>query len=129
MVCFSHVGLVVTNLEYSLKFYEEVLGLKCFERYPDTGRGLQIAFMGSSAPVLELLHYTDPSRRERPERGRYDHFAWYVEDIAQVVRQLVSQGVEVSEVQTVLDGRQIAFLRGPDGERIELVQRMDIPLL
>lgn len=124
MVPFSHVGLVVTDLDRSVRFYEEALGLKCLERYPDSGRGLQIAFMGVDAPVIELLYYTDPARRDRPERGRYDHFAWSVEDITKAIERLTGHGVELEQpgVQTVLDGRQIAFFRGPDGERVELVQ-------
>lgn len=126
MLSFSHVGLVVADLDRSIRFYEEALGLKCLERHPDSGRGLQIAFMGVDSPVIELLHYTDPSRRERPERGRYDHFAWSVTDISQAIEKLTQHGVVVEQpgVQTVLDGRQIAFFYGPDGERVELVQRV-----
>ncbi|NLW17375.1 MAG: hypothetical protein GX033_07005 [Firmicutes bacterium] len=124
MLAFSHVGLVVTDLERSIRFYEEALGLKCLERHPDNGRGLQIAFMGVDAPVLELLHYADPGAQQRPERGRYDHLAWYVENISQAIDRLQQHGISLEEpgVRTVLDGRQVAFFYGPDGERIELVQ-------
>lgn len=124
MVKYSHVGMVVADLERSIEFYGQTLGLRCLERYPDTGRGLAIAFIGSDAPVLELLCYTDKSKCERPVRGRYDHFAWYVSDIDQAMQDLQSKGIAFmpAEAQTVLDGRRIAFFYGPDGERVELVQ-------
>lgn len=124
MLRFSHVGLVITNLERSVKFYQEILGLNLLEEHPDSGNGIDIAFVGSDAPVIELLCYTDASKRERPERGRYDHFAWYVQDIEQMVADLKQKGVQFQpdQIRTALDGRRIAFFFGPDGERIELVQ-------
>lgn len=124
MLAFSHVGLVVTDLARSVKFYQDVVGLNLLESHPDTGRGLDIAFVGVDAPVIELLCYTDAEKRQRPERGRYDHFAWYVDDIEQTVAAIKQKGIEFQpdEIRTALDGRRIAFFHGPDGERIELVQ-------
>jgi lactoylglutathione lyase len=124
MLAFSHVGLVVTDLKRSIEFYQKVLGLNLLEEHPDTGRGLEIALVGVDTPVVELLHYTDASKRERQSNGRYDHFAWYVDDIELLVQQVKSCGVELQpdEIRSALDGRRIAFFRGPDGERIELVQ-------
>ena len=124
MFKFSHVGLVVTDLEQSIRFYRDVVGLKVLEQHPDSGNGIDIAFMGSDSPAIELLCYTDPAKRQRPERGRYDHFAWYVSDIEQKVAELKQKAVQFvpDEIRSALDGRRIAFFHGPDGERIELVQ-------
>ncbi|HSL93151.1 MAG TPA: VOC family protein, partial [Bacillota bacterium] len=61
----------------------------------------------------------------RTERGPFDHLAWYVDDIESEVTRLKGLGVEFrpDQIMTVLDGRKIAFFFGPDGERLELVQR------
>jgi len=124
-IAFGHVGLVVSDLSRSLQFYCDVMGMKVLERYPDTGRGLEIAFVGSDCSVLELLCYTDPAKRVREERGRLDHFAWYVDDIAAAMEELSKKGVTFrpGDPVQVLDGRMIAYTTGPDGERVELVQK------
>ena len=124
MKAFSHVGLYVTNMERSLDFYTNVLGLKLIQRFPDSGTGKDIAFVGIDSPVLELLCPTTPEATTRETKGCYDHFAWNVEDIAQAMQDLRERGVTFTtpEPLTVLDGRKIAFFRGPDGERIELVE-------
>jgi catechol 2,3-dioxygenase-like lactoylglutathione lyase family enzyme len=62
-ITFGHVGLVVSDLDRSIRFYCDVMGMKALERYPDTGRGVEIAFVGSDCSALELLCYTDPERR------------------------------------------------------------------
>lgn len=123
MKAFSHIGLYVSNMERSLDFYINVLGLKLIQRFPDTGMGKDIAFVGIDSPVLELLCPTIPESISRETKGCYDHFAWYVEDIAQTMQHLRERGVVFTtpEPMTVLDGRMIAFFRGPDGERIEIV--------
>lgn len=122
---FSHLGLLVTDLERSVRFYTEIVGLELIERHPDSGRGLEIAFVGDGRGVLELLAYKDPEKRGRTARGRYDHLAWFVDDLRQVMSAMAAKGVvfEAPEPIVVLDGRQINFFSGPDGERIELVQQ------
>ncbi len=121
---FCHVGLFVTDLERSVKFYTEVVGLDLVDKHPDTGRGVAIAFVGDGRGVVELLEYKDPAKRDRVTSGRYDHLAWFVDDLRQTMNTMMTKGVtfEKSEPIVVLDGRQIAFFYGPDGERIELVQ-------
>jgi microcystin degradation protein MlrC/catechol 2,3-dioxygenase-like lactoylglutathione lyase family enzyme len=124
-ISFGHVGLVVQDIERSISFYRDVLGLKLFQRYPDTGRGVEVAFLGDPVcgSALELLCYRDMA--ERSGEGRYDHVAWYVPDIKSKMKNLKSRGIHFREGDPVrvLDGRLIAFCYGPDGERIELVQK------
>lgn len=60
MKAFSHVGLYISNMELSLDFYINVVGLKLIQRFPDTGTGKEIAFVGIDSPVLELLCPTVP---------------------------------------------------------------------
>ena len=63
-----------------------------------------------------------PIRRAAAWNGAVRSLAWYV-DISQAIDRL-QHGISLEEpgVRTVLDGRQVAFFYGPDGERIELVQ-------
>lgn len=124
-IAFSHVGLVVSDLTRSLQFYCDVMGMKVLERYPDTGRGLEIAFVGGDCSALELLCYADPAKRAREGQGRLDHFAWYVDDIVAAMERMAEKGATFrpGDPVKVLDGRMIAYTTGPDGERVELVQK------
>ncbi len=124
-ITFNHVGLVVSDMARSLEFYHDKLGLAVRERYPDTGRGLEIAFLGSDASTLELLYYADPAKRAREAQGRLDHLAWFVTDIVATMDELKKKGATFrpNDPVTVLDGRKIAYTTGPDGERVELVQK------
>jgi lactoylglutathione lyase len=116
-------------MDRSVEFYTKVLGLKVLDTYRNTGRGKDIVFLGLDEPVLELLSATtNPEANIRPSRGCYDHLAWYVDDIEASVTALKSCGVALNpdQVMTVLDGRRVAFFQGPDGERVELVERAPI---
>lgn len=121
---FCHVGLVVSDLERSRKFYQDVLGLNVREHHPDTGRGVEIVFMGADASSLELLYYKDPAKRNLEGLGRLTHIAWYVKDMAATMARMRENGAEFrpGDPVSALDGRKIAFTAGPDGERIELVE-------
>lgn len=124
MKAFCHVGLYITDMDRSLRFYTEVVGLKVFQRFPDSGTGKDIAFLGIDSPILELLCPTVPEASPRETKGCYDHIAWYVIDVAAAMKELRARGAVFTTDQpfAVLDGRKIAFFHGPDGERIEIVQ-------
>lgn len=123
----SHIGLYVTDMTQSVSFYTKVLGLKILEDCGVGSSGKAITFLGYDRPVLELISsVTDPDLNKRPARGPFDHMAWYVDDIKSEVDRIKGLGVTFSpdQIMTVLDGRKIAFFHGPDGERMELVQRV-----
>ena len=121
----SHIGLYVSDVARSVDFYTKVLGLEVIEDHGIGVSGKAIVFLGHETPILELISsISDPKSNTRPERGPFDHLAWYVDDISREVARIKGLGIEFhpDQIMTVLDGRKIAFFFGPDGERLELVQ-------
>lgn len=122
---FSHVGLIVNDLEKSIRFYCYGLGLEKRKHMPDTGRGVEILFLGAGSSTLELFYYADPVKRDRAAGGRLDHTAWYVDDIKATMARLAADGAvfRPKDPAPMSDGGLMAFATGPDGERVELTQR------
>src|SRR5690348_18340833 len=111
----------VTDLEASLRFYCDALGLMELKRneYPQ-GRFTLIflAAPGDESAQVELTHNWDP---ESYGGGRnFGHLAYEVEDIYATCARLAEHGVTISRPPR--DGR-MAFVRSPDGISIELLQR------
>lgn len=120
-----HTMLRVGNLERSIAFYTEVLGMKLLRRkdYPD-GR-FTLAFVGyadeSEQAAIELTHNWDT---ESYEIGTgYGHIALEVEDVyaaCDVIR--AKGGVVTREPGPMKHGSTIlAFVQDPDGYKIELL--------
>jgi lactoylglutathione lyase len=121
-----HTMLRVGNLDRSLKFYCDVLGMKLLRRkdYP-SGR-FTLAFVGYGAEdthtVLELTHNWDT---ERYDLGAgYGHVAIGVEDIYATCEAFRSKGAKIVREPGPMKhgGTEIAFLEDPDGYRVELIQ-------
>ena len=121
-----HTMLRVGNLERSLAFYRDVLGMRLLRRtdYPD-GRFTR-AFVGSgdeaSNTVVELTHNWDT---ERYEIGSgFGHLAVGVEDIYRACDELRAKGARIVREPGPMKhgGSEIAFVEDPDGYRIELIQ-------
>jgi glyoxylase I family protein len=115
----DHVSLLVSDLDASLAFYQELLGLPVVER-PDLGfEGAWLAL--GSGLTLHLLNLPNPDPvTGRPEHaGRDRHLALRVADL-----QLAQQGLRDAGVAftTSRSGRSSIFLRDPDGNGIELMQ-------
>lgn len=122
-----HTMLRVGNLEKSLAFYTQVLGMKLLRRkdYPD-GR-FTLAFVGyqdeANGTVLELTHNWDTASYNLGEG--YGHIAIEVEDAYQACESAKKLGGKVTrEAGPMKHGTTvIAFIEDPDGYKIEFIQK------
>lgn len=110
----------VSNLELSLKFYRDALGLEVL-RTKDVPSGrftlVFLAAPGDTQAQVELTHNWDP---ETLEGGRnFGHLAYAVENIYETCERLQAHGVTV--LRPPRDG-YMAFVRSPDHISIELLQ-------
>ena len=124
-----HTMLRVGELERSLAFYTEVLGMRLLRRqdYPD-GR-FTLAFVGygeeSETAVLELTHNWDTAAYE--PGNAFGHIAIAVPDAYAACDEIRRRGGKVvREAGPMKHGATvIAFVEDPDGYKIELIQRKD----
>lgn len=120
-----HTMLRVTNLEKSIDFYTNVLGMQLLRRkdYPE-GR-FTLAFVGYGAEsehsVLELTHNWDITAYELGTA--YGHIALEVEDVYAACAKIKAEGGKiVREAGVMKHGTTIlAFVEDPDGYKIELL--------
>ena len=121
-----HTMLRVGNLEESLKFYCEVLGMKLIRQKDYTGGEFTLAFVGyadeSEQAVIELTYNWGVDRYELG--NAYGHIAIAVEDIYGTCDKIKSLGGKVSrEPGPMKHGSTvIAFVEDPNGYKIELIQ-------
>ena len=121
-----HTMLRVGDLERSLTFYTEVLGMRLLRRkdYPD-GR-FTLAFVGygdeSDTTVLELTHNWDTSSYEIGTG--YGHIALGVDDIQATCEAMAAKGGRVVRPPGAMKHGTtvIAFVEDPDGYKVELIQ-------
>jgi lactoylglutathione lyase len=121
-----HTMLRVGDLERSLRFYCEVLGMRLLRRkdYPE-GR-FTLAFVGygdeAQHTVVELTHNWDTAGYELGTG--FGHLALGVDDIYAACNQLRTKGAKIVREPGPMKhgGSEIAFVEDPDGYRIELIQ-------
>lgn len=118
---YLHTMVRVTDLEASLRFYRDALGLEERSRRENPQGRYTLVFLsapGDESAQLELTHNWDP---ERYTGGRnFGHLAYAVDDIHAACRRLQEHGVTINRPPR--DGH-MAFVRSPDGISIELLQR------
>jgi lactoylglutathione lyase len=117
---YLHTMVRVSDLNESLQFYCDKLGLVEHHRYDnDTGR-YTLVFVGAKADqstAIELTYNWDP---ESYTEGRnFGHIAYEVENIYETCQRLMDSGVIINRPPR--DG-YMAFVRSPDGISIELLQ-------
>jgi lactoylglutathione lyase len=122
-----HTMLRVGDLERSLRFYTEVLGMRLLRRkdYPE-GK-FTLAFVGygeeADTAVLELTHNWGVEKYELG--SAYGHIAVAVDDAYKACEEVKRRGGKVTrEAGPMKHGTTvIAFIEDPDGYKIELIER------
>ncbi|HUC04334.1 MAG TPA: VOC family protein [Acidimicrobiales bacterium] len=109
----DHVAINVPDVPGAIAFYTDVLGMKLNGDRPDFG--FPGAWLDAGGQQVHLIELPVP-----PSMGQ--HFAVLFDDLDQVVKELRSQGYEVSDPVPTSPGRVQAFLNDPWGNAIELHQ-------
>jgi lactoylglutathione lyase len=116
---FEHVGVQVKDIEESIEFYTQKVGLELIEKLPHTDPSLKLAFLGLEGNVIvELIQGYNSSL---PNEGKVHHFALAVDGIEEEFERLKSAGVSFVEenIVTLPNGARYLFFYGPDKEWIE----------
>jgi lactoylglutathione lyase len=127
---YLHTMVRVADVDKSLHFFCDLLGLKVMERRDHEKGRFTLIFLAAPgdekrakegwAPMVELTHNWDP---EEYKGGRnFGHIAYRVDDIYAACQRLMDGGVTINRPPR--DGN-MAFVRSPDGISIELLQRGD----
>jgi lactoylglutathione lyase len=122
---FLHTMIRVNNLDESIRFYCDVLGMKLLRRKDYPSGKFTLAFVGygdeSANTVVELTHNWDTHKYD--VGNGFGHLALGVDDIYQTCDDLRSRGAKVVREPGPMahGGTHIAFIEDPNGYKIELV--------
>ncbi len=124
---YLHTMLRVGDLDRSIKFYEDMFGMKEIRRWDAPEGKFTNAFVGYGGEDTDtVLEFTYNYGVEKYDLGTaYGHIAIGVPDVAATCERLRAAGAKITrEAGPVKHGTTIiAFLEDPDGYKIELVQR------
>ncbi len=118
---YLHTMVRVTDLDASLRFYCDLLGLQEQKRVDVEAGRFTLVFLGAPEnpdSLVELTHNWDP---EPYAGGRnFGHLAYEVDDLYALCQRLMDNGVTINRPPR--DGH-MAFVRSPDAISIELLQK------
>ncbi len=123
---YLHTMVRVTDLDASLAFYRDALGLDVLSRRDHEAGRYTLVFLAApgdrDAQVELTYNWPDADGRVETYTGgrNFGHLAYAVDDVYAACRRLMDHGVVVARPPR--DGR-MAFVRSPDGISIELLQR------
>ena len=118
-----HTRMRVDDLERTIAFYRDVLGLEVVERH-DSPRGSRLAFLKApgSDELIEICSYPAAG----PVRVQEDlvHLAFEVDDLDATMAELSTKGIPITDgPTTTASGTRFAFIDAPEKYEVELIER------
>lgn len=113
------IALVTDDVEGSVKFYTETLGLEVIERFP-VEDGEDYVFLKAGDMILELM----PKKSMQAEEG-FHHISFRVDSVDANVQNLKGKGVPIEKEPFDADagGIRLAFFKGPNDMLLQLFER------
>jgi catechol 2,3-dioxygenase-like lactoylglutathione lyase family enzyme len=139
-----HACVIVSDMEKSLRFYRDILGMKeemdlkfdadpVMMDLPGTKPKQHLVMLSAGNAVIELIQYIEPKGKPadtRPCDFPNMHICFRVDDIKKAYQEAVAKGVNtfhkppdfIEGSGTSLDGYGYVYFRGPDNEILEFIQ-------
>ena len=118
-----HTRMRVSDMDQTIAFYTEVLGLEVLERKVSP-RGSHLAFLRvpNSEELIELCSF--PPSGPVTVQEDLVHLAFQVESLDQTIAALQQRGVRITDGPTTTSsGSRFLFIDAPDGYEVELIER------
>ena len=114
----EHIGIAVTNLEEAIRYYEDVIGLKCYAIEEVKDQKVKTAFLRCGDVKIELLEATSPDStiasfiEKNGGKGGMHHIAFAMEDTDKALDEAKEKGIRLIDQQSRpgAEGLNIGFL-------------------
>jgi lactoylglutathione lyase len=118
-----HTRYRVNDLERTVKFYREILGLEEIKRHKSP-RGSELVFLKTPGSEEEIEITFFPAGGSVQVQPDLTHLAFEVDSLAEFEKHLAAHGLKYSDGPTTSSsGSTFAFIDAPEGYEIELIQK------
>ena len=121
-----HTSITVKDMEESIKFYRNVIGLELQSRREIPENKAEIAFLGDKEIDMRIELTYGKEKEDWNEGDELDHIAFAVPNMDEAMRRFRTQGVEIALEPYSLSGSttRIAFVKDPNGIWLEIIERI-----
>jgi lactoylglutathione lyase len=124
---FAHTMIRVDDLDQSVDFYNNKIGLELLHRFELPGADATLAFVKDPKSGMEIELTYNHDGRAYQLGDAFGHLAFYVESVDDTFAAWQAKGIPFSlEPKTMKNGTRIAFAVDPTGYKIELIERPDL---
>jgi len=125
----DHIAITVQDMERAVTFYRDLLGFEVLGQLLLNEGTFKLVYLQAGAARIELFAFTEEGRRDdTPDRNEdlgFKHVAFTVDDVDAVARRLKAHDVPFTvEPVDAPGGVRLAFFRDPDGNLLEIVDRL-----
>src|SRR5579872_703580 len=124
MTFFFYTGITVRDLDRSIKFYTEIMGMRMVDRVKNpytNGEFAELVSREGELPNLELNWYAD--KKDYKNGDELDHLGFLVEDAYKEIERFKKLGIEIAKEPYESKNHVIFFIKDPDGIWLEIISK------